>query len=248
MLDILEKHSKEYIIHYKNLKQIMYDSQAMHTTLSELDNHWIWGKSGVGKSRSVREKYGDNLYYKMANKWWDGYQEEETVLIDDFDKNHDVLGHHIKIWADRYPFRAEIKNHAVMLRPRRIVVTSNYHPKDIWSNDKALLEAISRRFKITEMIELPDHDPLPMDINPHITLISKKSKKVKKHDVPYMKEAKRFKYDHESGKVVPNTTIQAKIDAPSLTRSDAFVGELIDTPYQTKEEAMESLGYVSEEM
>lgn len=118
--------------------------------LPELANEWIYGKPGVGKSRSVRTRYDQSLFNKLPNKWWDGYNGEETVLIDDFSKQHSVLGYHLKIWADHYPFPAEVKGATTQIRPKRIIVTSNYHPNQIW-DDKVLVEAVCRRFKMTYM-------------------------------------------------------------------------------------------------
>jgi len=71
-----------------------------------------------------------------------------------------VLGHHLKIWADRYAFVAESKGTAVPLRPTVICITSQYHPEEIWS-DTATLDAIKRRFKI-ERIGLPGDAPKRM--------------------------------------------------------------------------------------
>lgn len=113
-----------------------------------ITNEWYYGTTGTGKSLKARSE-NKGFYLKMCNKWWDGYLNEEVVLIEDFDKNHHVLGHHLKIWADRYAFPAEVKGSKVNLRPKKIIVTSNYHPQEIWANEPQTLEPILRRFKVS---------------------------------------------------------------------------------------------------
>lgn len=134
--------------HYSTLKKIRMDKQLETDLLGvDMDNEWFWGDSGTGKSYTARSSHPD-AYLKMCNKWWDGYDGHDVVLMEDFDQNHKVLCHHLKIWADRYPFPVELKGHVGKIRPRKLIVTSNYHPREIWT-DKSDLEPILRRFKIT---------------------------------------------------------------------------------------------------
>ena len=131
------------IKHSANLYKL---STANVEVIPELKSEWHYGPTGTGKSRGVRQAYPE-LYVKNPNKWWDGYQGQTTVLLDDFQKEHACLGYHLKIWGDHYPFAAETKGSTLQARPDRIVVTSNYHPRDIW-DDPAILEPILRRFKL----------------------------------------------------------------------------------------------------
>lgn len=134
--------------HYSTLKRIRADNPPPVESLDgDLANEWIYGPPGTGKSRGVWERYPD-LYPKSLDQWWEGYKGEEVVLIDDLDKYHRSLGSELKRWSHHYPFIANQKGSSARIRPKKIIVTSNYCPGDIFGDDQVFMEAISRRFKL----------------------------------------------------------------------------------------------------
>lgn len=135
--------------HYQTYKRIKVDYQALPPDLEEVTGIWIYGATGTGKSFKCKQDY-PGAYYKRPTKWWDGYQDQDFVVIEDFDKRHDYLVHDLKIWADRYSFPAEIKGGQITLRPKKIIITSNYSPEDIWYNE-ADIRPIMRRFNIIKL-------------------------------------------------------------------------------------------------
>lgn len=156
--DMAEIDDQLYVCHWGAIMGIRRANLVMPEELTwemgQQPNIWMHGKAGCGKSRKAHADF-PKAYNKVCNKWWDSYDPEkhEVAIIDDFDKTHAVLCHHLKIWADRYPFIAEIKNGAIGIRPQVIVVTSNWSPEEIWS-DPNDLEPIRRRFKIINMSPL----------------------------------------------------------------------------------------------
>ena len=138
-----EEYPAEFL-RYNGVITRMY--QPKLAALDEYSAYWYVGPPGSGKSRSARAEYPD-LYNKLINKWWDGYNHEKVVLLDDFSKSNVMTGDALKNWADHYPFRAEVKGSSMMIRPKTIIVTSNYEIEDLWPEDPVLVAALKRRFK-----------------------------------------------------------------------------------------------------
>lgn len=135
------------IRHWSTFDKIAFKYAKPAQNNDVLNNYWIYGPAGTGKSSSVREFFGDSLYVKGANKWWCGYEGEKFVLIDDVHPTWTGI-HQLKQWADHYPFSPETKGaHLKNIRPEGIIVTCNYPPEECFPNEKDH-GPIRRRFMV----------------------------------------------------------------------------------------------------
>lgn len=115
---------------------------------------WLWGKPGCGKSRAAHERL-DSAYLKdPRTKWWNGYMLEPTAIIDDFGPNGIDLNHLLR-WFDRYKCLVEVKGSMIPLYVEKFIVTSNFHPCDVFKdkdgNENAQMAALMRRMKVYEV-------------------------------------------------------------------------------------------------
>ena len=115
---------------------------------------WYFGPPGTGKSHKAWTE-NPGAYDKAQNKWFDGYEGQKVIVLDDFDKGGKVLGHLIKRWADKYQVKAEMKGASVELQHHKFIVTSNYSIEDIWDDDNQMQHAIKRRFKTHQFANTP---------------------------------------------------------------------------------------------
>lgn len=130
---------------YSNIKKIEKDNLVIKDS-DGLRGLWIYGESGVGKSRYARDTY-PGAYPKLCNKWWDGYMNQKYVIMDDIGLEHKVLGQQLKIWSDRYGCILENKGGAMTSSYEKFIVTSQYSIEEIF-DDKKTVDALRRRFKV----------------------------------------------------------------------------------------------------
>lgn len=138
-----------YVRHYGNVKRIATDH--MRPDPIERSIHVYWGTTGVGKSRRAWDEAGFEAFPKdPRTKFWDGYSGQEHVVIDEFRGGIDIA--HILRWFDRYPVVVEVKGSSVVLKAKKIWITSNL-PPDQWypDLDDATKEALFRRLTIEHL-------------------------------------------------------------------------------------------------
>lgn len=142
---------------------------------ADTPNEWHYGESGCGKSRKAREAHPDAYIKDASNKWFESYAGEKVVIVEDIDPFHKSQAYHLKMWGDRYAFRADIKNSSCLARPDKVIVTSNFRPEEIWT-DEGTLGPIYRRYKLfkwnadgTYVITKPGEDNHKWELNSNST-------------------------------------------------------------------------------
>jgi len=148
LLEVAEEHPGTFIKYNRGISALKVALSKPYTPAG-LRGVWLYGEPGTGKSRYVHENY-PGIYLKQQNKWWDNYQGERYVLLDDLDT--DKLAHHLKLWSDRYPVTGEVKGSSVNLTYDKFIVTSNFRPFELFKDlDQRTIDAIERRFTLHEV-------------------------------------------------------------------------------------------------
>ena len=105
----------------------------------------IYGETGVGKSRWALETYPDAYWKSPNSKWWDAYDQQEVVIIDEF---YGWLPYcEMLRLLDRYPCQVETKGSSVNFAPKKIIILSNKAPEDWYDKTKCAWEPLERRIE-----------------------------------------------------------------------------------------------------
>lgn len=143
----LSEISKDVLVpHYNAIKRIRQDH--LQPVAIERVVHVFWGRTGTGKSRKAWGEAGMDAYPKdPRTKFWDGYNGQRKVVIDEFRGSIDIS--HMLRWLDRYPVIVEVKGSSTCLVADEIWITSNLDP-NLWypELDSETRSALLRRLQI----------------------------------------------------------------------------------------------------
>lgn len=114
------------------------------------------GPPGTGKTRmatsidfDLDKGPNEQVYLKNPDEWFDFYQGQDTVVLDDFvgSASKFSLAMTLRI-LDRYRMPVPVKGSYEWWIPKTVVLTTNVHPKSWykWTNRESQLDALARRF------------------------------------------------------------------------------------------------------
>lgn len=104
---------------------------------------WVWGPTGSGKTRQVVENETDLWISGKNLKWWQGYENQEATLFDDFRADFCTFHELLRI-LDRYPYTVEVKGGHRELNSKRMYITSCYPPGEVYRTREDI-EQLMRR-------------------------------------------------------------------------------------------------------
>lgn len=131
MAEVAEAFPSQFVRYERGLaayKNIITPDRTTHTQLII-----YWGPPLTGKSTRCRELWPDAYWLKRARTgepWWDGYDGQATVIIDEF---YGWIGvDTMSRLIDFTPMQVEHKGKTVKFTSERIVIISNKDPETWW--------------------------------------------------------------------------------------------------------------------
>lgn len=131
---------------------------------------WIWGPPGAGKTYKAKQMWQNikakrpeyRLYVKKSRdgKWWEGYDGQEVVVMDDVRKSWngysflDMIG-----LSGDDELRVEIKGSSVPFVAKYLFITSVKHPAEEMRTEGEPMEQLKRRIDRLIKIEPELREP-----------------------------------------------------------------------------------------
>ncbi|AXH74046.1 MAG: helicase [Circoviridae sp.] len=157
----------QFIKYHRGIQALKSIRDQRHQRKEKTEVHVLIGPPGSGKSRYANAKAISNgsTYYKPRGEWWDGYEGQTSVVIDDFYgwlKYDDLL----KI-MDRYPYQVPVKGGYRQFTSKYIYITSNVDVDRWYKFEGYTTTALFRRIEHYHVDYVPDtmiYDSLGMPV------------------------------------------------------------------------------------
>lgn len=153
--EVFLKHSG--FIRYRSSIMAFAAKYSRPANRPRLDNWWIYGTAGTGKTSTVMDREGQSLFVTgtVGRFAFNDYDPTEcnSILFDDI-RTEELNGNlrFMKLVLDHYPFRAETKGGSLgLIRPARVYITSKHHLRDVVPADH--YDEFARRLKIMTAAE-----------------------------------------------------------------------------------------------
>ena len=130
-LNIAQTHFSAFLMYNNGItkyQQLLQRPRDFKTKVLYLEGEPGTGKSrlalNIGKLMRKPQREDGDIYYKNSGKWWDHYENDTTVIWDDFRGCDYRLSELLKL-MDRYPYKVENKGGMLEFNSTLLILTSN---------------------------------------------------------------------------------------------------------------------------
>ena len=162
MADIVDKCNLQTI---KICEKILTYKEPKRTWKPEV--LWFYGPSESGKTRLAMSTLNDPWVSGRNLKWWEGYDAHTDILVDDFRADFCTYHELLRI-LDRYEYRVEVKGGSRQLLAKRIIITSQTHPRHTYATREDIKQLVRR---VDKVLWFPHKDCTPVEITRNETNI-----------------------------------------------------------------------------
>lgn len=163
---------REFLKDHPSLQAIkVYDAASLYLTepraIGPVQVIWMFGPTGSGKTRTLYDKFGPDVYVVEDFKWWDGYCGQKTIALDDFRPNQLGFAELLRL-LDIYPLRKQVKGGWVHLQHQTVVITTPDSPIRTYSHLTGTedIEQLLRRITETYEFDAPAIEDAPVVVPP----------------------------------------------------------------------------------
>lgn len=152
---VAKEHPEVYVKYSNGLEKLAVIGQPKRNFKPEVT--WIWGPPDAGKTRYVSEREPDLWYSGRTLRWWEGYNNQEATLFDDFRSSFCSYEWLLRL-LDRYPCTVEVKGGRRELNSKRMYITSCYPPELVYNTTEDKRQLLRRIDKIIHLGEPPSQE------------------------------------------------------------------------------------------
>lgn len=125
-----QEHPSVFVRHHAGLRALALQLQPPRKSAEFTTVVWLHGPTGIGKTSGALDWLARNrkTFYswspKGSNNWWDGYNGEKWVVIDELRPDNIRLGEMLRI-LQPHPYKVPVHGGQTELRARFFIITTN---------------------------------------------------------------------------------------------------------------------------
>lgn len=149
--ELARSNATAFVRYHRGLQALRAATATPRSALTECV--CIVGPTNVGKTTWVLEQYPKAYWKPPLSKWWDNYDQEDVVVIDEF-TGWLPIEFMLRL-LDRTPLLVENKGGVVNFAATKVFLLSNKYPEE-WYPENPLLPSLLRR--MTQMVKYAKED------------------------------------------------------------------------------------------